>query len=409
MCKDFYDDCAWHAYESHRSSGCKKKVLQPEAPEGGAMGESAMTAGPPVAVIILNWSRWRDTVRCLESVFQSAYGNFCVVLVDNGSQDGSVENVMAWAEGRIPVDSQFFSNRAENKPIPATVLSEKDAAGLHSRTAAGGNGRLHVVLNKKNRGFSRGNNIGIRYALQVLGAQYVMLLNNDTIILPDCMRELVRAAEHEPGAGACQAKMLSMSAADVIDTAGISLRTDDIFAEAIGHGVPDGEDFSRIRDIFGACAGAALYRKSMLDEIGLFDEDYFAYYEDVDLAFRARIRGWRALYVPGAVVYHEHSATLGKEAPVKTRLLERNRYYCMIKNAPRQVLISFLRRRPGVFRRTLRHLLQSKQYRYALAYACGNLEALVRIPKFFFKRLRVRSPGTLKDTELLKWYNPSLQ
>lgn len=370
------------------------------------MDMSCSTAEPGVAVIVLNWNRWRDTLRCLESVFQSTYAQYRVIVVDNGSRDGSVDKIMQWAAGAMPVTSDFFTYRSDNKPVPASVVTPRQAAGCALPRSAAACARLFVVQNKKNRGFARGNNTGIRYAFRTLAARYVMLLNNDTVIGPDCLRQLVGAAERDTAAGAWQPKMLALAAGATIDTAGIALRSDDIFAVAVGHGRPDGEAFSRGGDVFGACAGAALYRKDMLDRTGLFDEDFFAYYEDVDLAFRARLQGWGARYVPAAVVYHAHSATLGKQAPMKTRLLERNRYFCIVKNAPRSVMRGFLRRRPGAVRANIEHLVREKQYRHALAYALGNLEAVVRLPGCFVKRLRNRRAASVGNEQLMKWFSP---
>ena len=358
-----------------------------------------------MAIIILNWNRWHDTVRCLESVYQSTYANFSVVLVDNGSSDGSVEKIKQWAAGGLAVDSEFIKCSTANKPVRMALVAKKEAvAGKDPRQAAAV--QLIVIVSKKNHGFALGNNIGIRYAAKIMDARYVMLLNNDTIVQPNCLRELVRAAEHETRAGSYQPKMLALDASGTIDTVGISMRNAEMFAIAIGNGLQDGAEFSRGMDIFGVCAGAALYRKDMLDRIGLFDEDFFAYYEDVDLAFRARLKGWAAAYVPGAVVYHGHSATLGKEAPLKTRLLERNRYFCIIKNAPPAIMMSFLKKRPGVFRSNFEHLVRSRKFPYALAYALGNLEALARLPKFFIKRLRNRVAGNIADIEIMKWFSP---
>ena len=359
-----------------------------------------------MAIIILNWNRWHDTVRCLESVYQSTYANYSVVLVDNGSSDGSVEKIKKWAAGELAVDSEFVTCSTVNKPVRLAIVSRKKAESRQNLKQQDAGAQLTVMLNEKNHGFARGNNIGIRYAAQTMDARYIMLLNNDTIVQPGCLQELVRAAEHDPAAGSWQAKMLAMAASGTIDTVGIALRTDDIFAVAIGHGLQDGAEFSRGKEIFGVCAGAALYRTDMLDRIGLFDEDFFAYYEDVDLAFRARRQGWAAVYVPAAVVYHGHSATLGKEAPLKTKLLERNRYYCIVKNAPRPVMMRFLKKRPAAVRHTVKHLVRTRQYRYALAYALGNLEALARLPKFFVKRLRARFCAAIGDNEMMKWFSP---
>jgi hypothetical protein len=257
-----------------------------------------------------------------------------------------------------------------------------------------------------NYGFAKGNNIGIRYALQRHNVRYVMLLNNDTVMLPGCIGALVGSAEEDTRTGSCQPKMLSMDTDGCVDTIGITMKHLEIGAVAIGNGMRDDGQFSSGREIFGACAGAALYRKAMLDQIGLLDEDFFAYYEDVDLAFRARLLAWRAVYVPHAIVYHGHSATLGKESPVKTRLHERNRYYYIIKCAPVHILLRFLISRPIPFFKNLFRLVRENKPAHARAHVLGNIEALAYSPKFFLKRLRIRSARSIDDNEILKWFLP---
>jgi GT2 family glycosyltransferase len=358
---------------------------------------------PFVAIIILNWNRWHDTVRCLESVFQSTYTNYAVILVDNGSRDGSVEKILCWAAGKLDIHSAFFTYRSDNKPLSTAVISENETGSKNAKIKSVFE-QLTIITNNRNYGFAKGNNIGIQYALKRHDVHYVMLLNNDTIILPDCMQVLVTTAEEDTRLGSCQPKMLSMEPPGRIDTIGISMQHLEIGAVAIGNGLQDTEQFSQGRDIFGVCAGAALYRKVMLDQIGLFDEDFFAYYEDVDLAFRARLKAWRAVYVPRAIVYHGHSATLGKESPVKTRLHERNRYYYIIKCAPFHLLLRFLISRPFPFLKNLLYLLRKKKLRHAREHIRGNIEALVYFPKFFFKRLRIRASKSIDDNEIMQWF-----
>ena len=359
---------------------------------------------PFVAVIILNWNRWHDTIRCLESVCQSTYANFAVILVDNGSRDGSIEKIGRWAGGELEIDSGFVKYSSDNKPIPTEFISEKEIVSKRYAEKESASALLTIIANDTNLGFARGNNIGIQFALKEHDVHYIMLLNNDTVILPDCIQELVNTAEEDTRTGSCQPKMLSMDEPGRIDTAGISMQHLEVGAVAIGNGLQDDGQFSRSKDIFGVCAGAALYRKVMLDQIGLFDEDFFAYYEDVDLALRARLQGWRAVYVPRAIVYHGHSATLGKESPVKTRLLERNRYYYIIKSAPLAIMIRFLKSRPMAFINNLVFLLRANKLRHACAHIRGNMEALAYCPKFFFKRLHIRASRSIDDNEIMKWF-----
>ncbi|MCX5901043.1 MAG: glycosyltransferase [Proteobacteria bacterium] len=193
-----------------------------------------------------------------------------------------------------------------------------------------------------------------------------------------------------------------MDSPDIIDALGISMI--DLQGPCpVGNEHPDGPQFTTCREIFGVCAGAALYRRTMLEQIGLFDEDFFAYYEDVDLALRACLRGWKALCVPEAIVYHGHSATLGKDSPFKTYLLERNRYYYIIKNVPRDILWLFMQGRPDAFLRNLLCLLKAGSFRQALAFLRGNLRGLAGIPGMVMKRRIIRSCGQMHDREVRKW------
>ena len=361
-----------------------------------------MQQEPLTAIIILNWNRWQDTIRCLESIYQSTYKNFFVVLIDNGSTDGSVERFKLWAQGDLKDGPLAQAGAAHKKPGKIGFITKAAAAGAVRTAEDFCAGQLTVIENEKNYGFAGGNNIAIKYAFAMSGARYALLLNNDTTIAPAGISALVRCAEEDTQAGAFQAKMLSMDAPEIIDALGISMI--DLQGPCpVENGHPDSGQFGLRREIFGVCAGAALYRRTMLDQIGLFDEDFFAYYEDVDLALRTCLRGWKALCVPKAIVYHGHSATLGKDSPFKTYLLERNRYYYIIKNVPRDILWLFIKGRPDAFLRNLIQLLKAGSFQQVSAYVRGNLRGLAGLPSMFMKRWKLRSCGQMHDSELRKW------
>ena len=361
-----------------------------------------MQKEPLTAIIILNWNRWQDTIRCLESIYQSTYKNFFVVLIDNGSTDGSVERFKLWAQGDRKDGSLVQVGAAHKKPGAFCFITRAAAASAGHTSEEFCAGQLIVIENEKNYGFAGGNNIAIKYAFAMTEARYVLLLNNDTTIAPAGISALVLCAEEDMPTGAFQAKMLSMDSPEIIDALGISMI--DLQGPCpVGNGHPDTGQFSSCREIFGVCAGAALYRRTMLEQIGLFDEDFFAYYEDVDLALRACLRGWKALCVPDAIVYHGHSATLGKDSPFKTYLLERNRYYYIIKNAPRDILWLFIKGRPDAFLRILIQLLKAGSSKQVSAYLRGNLRGLAGLPGMFMKRRKLRSCGQMHDSELRTW------
>jgi GT2 family glycosyltransferase len=242
---------------------------------------------PRVTVVIPNWNGKRFLSSCLGSLREQSFEDFEIILVDNGSTDGSVA----------------FANR--NFP------------------------EVRVLSLGENKGFSVAVNAGIKAS----GAEYVALLNNDTETDLEWLCALVRAAEAYPEAGLFASKMVDFYDRRVLDGAGDVLRRSGLPLR-MGHGEPDRGQYDETAFVFGACAGAALYRHDMLDDVGLFDEDFFANCEDGDLSFRAQLAGYRCLYAPDAVVYHMGSATFGVRSPTATRLGTRNSLCLLVKNLP---------------------------------------------------------------------------
>lgn len=248
-----------------------------------------------VSIIVVNWNKRQLLHNCLSSLRNQSYQNLEIIVIDNGSSDGSADAVTA--------------NFAEAK----------------------------LIALPENRGFAIGNNIGIKNAQ----GEYIALLNNDAQAHPQWIEELCLALEHYPEVGFVASKMLLYDTRDTIDAAG------DIFsvvgvAEKRGWLTKDGEEFSFPLKIFGACAGAAMYRKKMLIELNGFDEDFSpAYYEDVDLDFRAQLKGYQCLYVPTAIVYHRGTTTLGLYSRPHVFLCNRNLTYVLIKNMPTQLLVKY--------------------------------------------------------------------
>jgi len=193
---------------------------------------------------------------------------------------------------------------------------------------------VKVIALPENRGFAGANNAGVRAAC----GSYIALLNNDAQPEPYWMETLVHALEAYPEVGFCASKMLRASDRLVIDTAG------DVFYDyGVGgkRGINqlDGPGFAQMEYVFGACAGAAIYRRAMLDDIGLFDEDFFLYAEDIDLSFRAQLRGYRCLFVPEAQVYHQVSATAGWGSYLSIYYSRRNILYVLLKDLPTSLLL----------------------------------------------------------------------
>ncbi|MBT3367610.1 MAG: glycosyltransferase family 2 protein [Nitrospina sp.] len=243
-----------------------------------------------IAVIVVNWNGKALLSECLESLKTQVYRHFSTILVDNGSTDGSVDFV-----------------REKFPEVRIIALSE-------------------------NAGFSVANNIAIRS----VNSDYVALLNNDAVAHPFWLKNLVAALESTPEAGLAASKILLYEKRDAIDRAGDSYTT-------AGTGLLRGRGASAdVYDqrewVFGACAAAGLYRLRMLKEIGLFDEDFFLLYEDVDLSFRAQLRNYRCLYVPEAKVYHKASSSIVHDSPISVYYSHRNLEWVYLKNMPARLI-----------------------------------------------------------------------
>ena len=193
---------------------------------------------------------------------------------------------------------------------------------------------MTLIVNDRNLGFGGGNNVGIRASQ----GRYVMVLNNDTRLDPRCVEEMIRSLEKDKSYGACASKILLGQEAHRIDAAGLVVCPDGL---SIGRGRLESDDrYREETEVFFGSGCACLYRREMLEDIGLFDEDFFAYAEDTDLGWRARLAGWRCIYNPRAIVYHDHSASAGAYSPLKAYLVERNRIWLALKNFPLPLLLS---------------------------------------------------------------------
>lgn len=307
-----------------------------------------------VSVIVVNWNGLRHLQGCLPTIFAQTFADFEVILVDNGSTDGSTE----WVKEHFP--------------------------------------QVRLICNTQNLGFAKGNNQAIRAA----DAEFIATLNNDTRVDPGWLAAMVEVAESEPTVGMVASKMLFLDQPNMINSTGIALDPVGIAWDRLG-GELDNPDDRLPVEVFGPCAGAALYRRSMLDQIGLFDEDFFAYQEDVDLAWRARLVGWRCLYVPTSRVYHAHSFTGVEGSPFKSRLLGRNKIWLIAKNyGPRGRFIAYL---PLIALYDVAAVLYGLVTRGDLYNLVGRLEGILGLSKAWRKRGIVQALAG--DNHTSPWYH----
>ena len=224
----------------------------------------------------------------------------------------------------------------EGSAVPTIIVVDNGSADDSAAMVKEMFPMVKLIALAGNRGFSAAVNIGIREA----ETEYVFLLNNDAVVLKDTIEELEAAMERHPNAFSVAAKMLQMKNPELIDSAG------DFYC-ASGWAFARGKDhrtevFSKETPVFSACAGAALYRKAVFGKIGGFDENHFAYLEDVDMGYRANIYGYRSYYAPAAVVLHAGSGSSGsRHNKFKVDLSSRNSIYLIYKNMPLlQVLLN---------------------------------------------------------------------
>lgn len=282
---------------------------------------------PRVYVVILNYNGWADTIECLENVLRLAYANYQIVLVDNASQNGSVENIKLWAEGKLNVcrsnhnSLRHLSHPPLDKPVPLIEYDRQTAekggdAALESRHRSQSPACEPIILINSggNLGFAGGNNVGLRYALKRNDFDYAWLLNNDTVVEPTALDKLVERMQEEPGAGMCGSTHLYYHQPDCIQAlGGVTYNRWLALSKYIGvwEPVTTQIDAGKIEKRFSyICGSSMLVSHSFLDAIGLMCEDYFLYFEELDWSARAKGR-FDMVYAPDSVVYHKEGGSIG--------------------------------------------------------------------------------------------------
>lgn len=304
------------------------------------------TSSDKITVIIPNWNGEKWLPSCLNAVKNQTFQHFRTIVIDNGSRDRSrsiLRDSFPWAE---------------------------------------------TILLPENRGFAAAVNIGIRAA----ETEYVALLNNDTIPSPDWLLALYDAIRAAPRDVAALAScMTMMDDPGLIDDAGDTLSW---FGSALkrGHGHPKGE-YQQEEEVFSACAGAALYRRALFEEIGLFDEKFGSYLEDIDLGLRLQLAGYRCRYIPAAEVMHKgHGSAIRKKQYIIN--MTRNRVLLVVKNIPFPLII-----------RTLPYLIAGQVwhgvlYRNLFASSAGYLSCIRLIPGILEDRRMIQKKRRRSDDQV---------
>jgi len=314
-----------------------------------------------VSIIIINYNGKNFTLDCLKALDKQSFRHYEIIVVDNGSSDNSSVEIQELRAG---------SNRANP---------------------------LKVVSLGYNSGFAGGN----RIALDLAQAEYVALLNNDTEPDNNWLENIVGAMDAHHDAGICASKMIVFGK-DIIDSASDGYATS-LKGFKRGEG-EHAEGYDNKEFVFGACAGAALYRRKMLEEIGFFDEDFFLIHEDTDLNMRAQLAGWKILYVPTALVYHKVRSTIGHMSDMAVYYTLRNSEFVRIKNVP---FLLFMRCLPEFILGTISEFIYFgvKHGKLGL-YLKAKIDVLKKMRSMLRKRKKIMKMKKVSNTYLYSIMTP---
>ncbi len=326
------------------------------------------------SIIIVNWNGQKYLKNCLEAVYNQTCSNFDVILVDNGSEDNSVEFVK--------------SNFPETK----------------------------IINLKTNTGYARGNNYGIKESLKNKNIEYIVLLNNDTIVNNNWLEELIKTAKKDKKIGMVSSKALFSDGQ--VQTIGLSLEKNIHGSKEGGISIGYNEDsdkFNKEIEIFAPSGVSALYKREAIEKIGLFDEDYFCYAEDLDFGIRTRLAGYKCIYNSKSQLIHLHSKTAGFGSSFKAFYTKRNAYFIAIKYFSLYYLITFLF---GDLYLSLGQVFKKNQYKSVKEFKrregiLGFLKLLFKIcysiiinlPRMIVKRCKIRKKYIINRIILKNYFN----
>ena len=316
-----------------------------------------------VAIIIVNWNGAKYLPRCLDALGRQTFTDFEILVVDNGSTDGSVDGL------------------------------ERSWPGIK------------VVRLGKNLGFAAGNNLGARLAR----GEWLALLNSDAFPAPDWLEELLQAAQRHPEFSFFASRQLQANAPQLLDGAGDTLHISGLAWRRYAS-FPAAQFGLETEEVFSPCAAAALYSRQAFLQVGGFDENFFSYHEDIDLGFRLRLQGFRCLYVPDAVVHHVGSATLGAQSDFALYHWQRNYIWSFIQNMPSALLWQAL---PAHLLANLIHIVGYTMRGHGKVVLKAKLDALRGFSRALQKRREIQKNCKISRAELSRsmehgWLQPYL-
>ncbi len=301
---------------------------------------------PKVAIIILSWNGWQDTVECLESLQKIDYPCYEIIVVNNGSTDDSMEMIRKWAEGSMPIDTKFVSFNHTSKPVRCIQYERELAEEGGDRREKEfdklpPNRKLTIICTRENLGFAGGNNVGIRYALRKGDFNYFLILNNDTVVAPDFLTRMVQTGETGEKLGIIGGRIYYYDNPQRIWYGGgrMDLRKALSYHEYYKKTEAELEreiNLKRLEKVAEATfitGCLMLIRKELLEDVGLLREDYFLSVEDTDFCYRALKKHWQMRINLEAKIWHRVAPSKGGEASsVNTYYKTRNRLFFAFEN-----------------------------------------------------------------------------
>jgi GT2 family glycosyltransferase len=303
-----------------------------------------------ISVIIPNWNGKHLLEDCLGAMRRQTFRDFETILVDNGSKDGSAEYV-----------------RAQFPEVQLLALPE-------------------------NLGFAGGNIAGYAQARGNL----IVLLNNDTEADPNWLEEIHKASQAYPDAGSFASRMMYFDERGRVENCGFDLGIAGAVVD-LGRDELDGPEWTLPRKVFGGCGGAVAYRRRMLEDIGFLDPDFFMIYEDVDLSFRAQLRGYVCVYVPGAIVYHRYRVTIGKAPSRQVFYSQRNIEFVYLKNMPLGLM---LRSAPQRLLYEVGAAIYFSKQGTGTAFFRAKLDVLKCLPSILRKRREIQKRRSTTNSQM---------
>lgn len=295
---------------------------------------------PLVFILVLMKDNWKDTVECLQSLQNLKYDNCRIVLIDNGSEDFHFEKILEWCRGEIQSETNFVKFKRENFPVSFIIYSKEEAekGGLELKENEikdlPFNMKLVLIRIRENLGFAGGNNTGIRYTLK-RGANFVLLLNNDTVVSPELVNEMLKTMESDRRTGIVGGKIYFYQKPDLLQEVGGAKFYPFLgIVRPIGRGKIDRGQYKEDFEIDYASGCCSLIKKELIEEIGFLDEDFFHYWEETDWNLKARKKGWKIICSIKARVWHRLSSTSGYKSPFSDYYFTRNSLMLVRKHYP---------------------------------------------------------------------------